>query len=182
MTHQKLKLKIRNDLPYETYDAIDEDILNEKGKKIGRLELLIVEADEDTRAFVDSYRDDSGYDNWLPMDVFHSMEFDYGECPVFGKVVIFDHLSIEESLRGQGIGSQVIHEVIEHFNSTADYMVMKPSPLLELTNGSYVKPENFKSKRQRLENYYTSRFDFQRVITKGTYKCPIIYRKLSSVH
>lgn len=179
MKHQPLKLEIEN-IDFHSHDIIKEEICNHNNDKIGELTIFIVDADEDLRAFVDSYRDEQDFSNWLPMDVFHSMEFDYDECPVFGKVVIFDHLSIEESLRGQGIGTQVIQEVIEHFSSIADYMVMKPSPLLELRNGSYRQPEHFEAKRQRLENYYTSRFDFRRVNTKEAYKCPIIYRKLSS--
>lgn len=179
MKHQPLKLEIEN-IDFHSHDIIKEEIYNHNNDKIGELTIFIVDADEDMRAFVDSYRGDSGYSNWLPMDVFHSMEFDYDECPVFGRVVIFDHLSIEESLRGQGIGTRVIQEVIEHFSSIADYMVMKPSPLLELTNGSYKEPKNFEDKRLRLENYYTSRFHFQQVGTRETYKCPIIYRELSS--
>lgn len=177
MNFQPLQLTVRPPKLYDTFETIKEEILDPSGETIGKITIYIVDADESTKGFVDQYRGNS-HSNWAPMEVFQAIEFDYDHCPVFGKVVIFDRLEINEDLRGNGIGTAIIHEVINHFAYKSDYMLMKPSPFNVYEKGIFKEVDDFETKRQRLENFYASRFNFQRVPTQNEYRCPIIYRKM----
>lgn len=160
-------------------EKITEDMVNKEAGKVGTFELYLIQGSEGLKAYVDENRG-SSYTNWEPMDIFHAIEYDEVSCPIDGKIAYLKSIVLEQRYRNNGIGTQVIKEIIAHLTKEkVHYFILQPSPIGNEYGILMNESDLHKEERLRLTRYYQREFGFRQVPTKRALDYPIYFLPLN---